>query len=104
MDLITKHEEILLVAIFKLKEDIYGARLKRYILETTGKDWNYGNLYCTLDQLVKKGYLEKSAGDPTPERGGRSKNFYNLTEPGLRVLQEVMEMNYNLWDGLDRIF
>ena len=100
MKILTKHEEILLIAIFKLQSEAYGARLKRYIYEITGKDWNYGNLYCTLDQLVNKRYIEKSVGDPTPERGGRSKNYYNLTGDGKEVLREVMKMNYALWEGV----
>ena len=70
MDLLTKLEEILLISIYRLKAEAYGARLKRFIHDLTGKDWNYGNLYCTLDQLVKKGYISKSEGDPTPSRGG----------------------------------
>lgn len=100
MDLLTKHEEILMIAIFRLRGEAYGARLKRFVFETTGKDWNYGNLYCTLDQLVKKRYLDKSTGNPTNERGGRSRNYYNITKAGLNVLQESMRINYALWDGI----
>ncbi len=100
MNILTKYEEILLVSIFKLKDEAYGAGLKQYILDKTGKDWNYGNLYCTLDQLVKKKYITKSTGDPTPERGGRSKNYYSLTDYGLRVLKESMQLNYKLWESI----
>ncbi len=100
MNLLTKYEEILLISIYKLGDEAYGARLKRYIFEVTGKDWNYGNLYCTLDQLVKKDYISKTAGDPTPERGGRSKHFFRLTVSGVKILNESMKMNYALWDGL----
>ena len=103
MNLLTKYEEILLVSIYKLKDEAYGAKLKRYIHEVTGKDWNYGNLYCTLDQLVKKRYIEKTIGDPTPERGGRSKNYYHLTGDGIKVLKSIMQVNYALWEGLSDI-
>lgn len=103
MNILTKYEEILLISIYKLNKEAYGARLKSYIFETTGKDWNYGNLYCTLDQLVKKKYIVKSTGEPTPERGGRSKNFYTVTNYGLDVLKESMKLNYALWDGIKEI-
>jgi len=103
MNLLTKYEEMLLIAIFKLQADAYGASIKRYIYEVTGKDWNYGNLYCTLDQLAKKKYVSKSVGDPTPERGGRSKHFYNLTAAGVEVLKETMHMNYALWDKMEEL-
>ncbi len=93
MKLLTKHEEILLYAIYKLKEGAYGAALKRFVFEVTGKDWNYGNLYCTLDQLTKKRFITKSVGEPSAERGGRSKNFYNLTDEGTVALKEALELN-----------
>ncbi len=93
MKLLTKHEEILLYAIYKLRDDAYGAALKRYVFDVTGKDWNYGNLYCTLDQLTKKKYITKTIGDPSSERGGRSKNFYHLTNEGTNALKEALELN-----------
>jgi DNA-binding PadR family transcriptional regulator len=98
--MLTKYEEILLVAVYKLQGNAYGAALKRYIRDVTGKDWNYGNLYCTLDQLVKKKYISKTIGEPTPERGGRSKNYYNLTSEGLEVLSESMRIYNALWEGI----
>ena len=75
MKVLTKHEEILLISIFKLKEEAYGAGLKRYIYELTGKDWNYGNLYCTLDQLVKKNIFQKAPAIRRLKEGGEVRIF-----------------------------
>jgi len=45
--------------------------------------------------------LETSLGDPTPERGGRAKKFYTLSEEGLRALAEARSDFLNMWDGVE---
>ena len=95
---ITKKEEILLVSILNLKEEAYGVFIRRRIKELTGKQWNYGTLYRMLDQLVKKGVLERKEGEPMPEKGGRRKNYYSLTKVGVEALQESYALQQSLWD------
>lgn len=96
---LTKHEEILLISILHLKQNAYGVYIRRHIKETTGKQWNYGTLYRMLDQLVKKGLLERKEGEPMPEKGGRRKNYYSLTKDGVEALQSAYSLNKALWGG-----
>ena len=63
---LTKNEEILLLTIFRLKQDAYGVYIRRHIKDATGEQWNYGTLYRMLDQLVKKGLLDRNEGAPAP--------------------------------------
>ena len=97
---VTKNEEILLLSIWRLKENAYGVSIKNQIREVTGKDWNYGTLYCTLDQLVKKGMLDKEEGKPMPERGGRRKIYYTVTAEGVKTMQDALELIRALWEGI----
>ena len=97
---LTKNEEIILLSIWRLGDDAYGVRIKRQIKDVTGKDWNYGTLYFTLDQLVKKGQLIKKEGKPMPERGGRRKIYYSLSSDGIETLQAALELQKALWDGI----
>ncbi|MCP4723975.1 MAG: PadR family transcriptional regulator [bacterium] len=100
---LTRLEEILLMAILRLKENAYGVTVKKEIEERAGKKLTIGALYFALDQLFKKGYVAKSTGDPTPERGGRSKTFYQLTPNGIKGLECARELHANLWDGVSEI-
>ena len=100
MDDITKNEEIIMLSILRLKEEAYGVAIKHQIKSVIGKEWNYGTLYCTLDQLVKKGFLDKTEGQPLPERGGRRKIYYSLSQEGVRVLRAALELKEALWDGM----
>lgn len=96
---LTKNEEILLLTIFHLKEEAYGVFIRRHIKDTIGEQWNYGTLYRMLDQLVKKGLLDRNEGAPMPEKGGRRKNYYTLTRTGVKALQQAYALHKSLWGG-----
>ena len=97
---LTRNEEIVLVSILKSRSDSYGVAIKNQIRRLTGEDWNYGLLYCTLDQLVKKGCLIKKEGKPVPERGGRRKMYYSISPSGRRALADAYELKQTLWEGI----
>ena len=83
MDLLSRVEEIYMVAVLELTDNAYGVTIKKQISQKTGKIISYGGLYFALDKLVKKGLLTKTAGEPTAKRGGRTKFYYALTNHGL---------------------
>jgi len=97
---LTKNEEIILLSIIRIQGNAYGVSIKQQIQALTGDDWNYGLLYCTLDQLVKKGLLVKREGKPIQERGGRRKMSYSISASGNRALKQAYELKETLWDGI----
>jgi PadR family transcriptional regulator PadR len=100
---ITVLEEIILTTIFRLNEEAYGVSIRRKVSEITKKDIIYGTLYNTLDQLLRKGYVRKKLGKPTPRRGGRGKIYYTLTANGLKALQYSRELHLRIWDGIPEL-
>lgn len=100
---LTKAEELLLLAILRLKKNAYGVVIRNDIHRTTGKSIAYGTLYFLLDQLTHKSHVEKFKGEPTPERGGRSKTYYRLTTEGIEALEESFELNKKAWKGFAEI-
>ena len=99
----TVSEEIVLTAIWRLKEDAYGISIRNKVVEVTGKEMIYGTLYNILDQLVRKGYVRKRQGMPVAKRGGRSKIYYRLTETGVQALQAARQLQKRIWDGLPEL-
>ena len=91
-------EEIFLLAVWKLKEKAYGVTIRQHVSQETGRIYPYGTLYSALDKLARKGYLTKSTGNPTPERGGRRKFYYHITREGKNALKTAMELKRLLWD------
>lgn len=104
MSNLTKNEEIILLSILRLEDNAYGVSIKNQIKKLTGKQWNYGLLYCALDQLARKGFLIKREGMPVPERGGRRKIFYSISRSGRRALEEAYELKEALWEGIGAAF
>ena len=101
MDFLTLSESILLLAIWRLKEKAYGVTIRKHVKEMTGKLYSYGTLYSFLDQLSRKRYVIKSVGDPTPQRGGRSKIFYRLSNEGIKALQSARELQKTIWEDTE---
>ena len=97
---LTKLEEVILVAIFRLDEEAYGVNIKNQIKQLVGRDYFYSTLYSTFEQLVRKGYLSKHFGDPTAVRGGKRKVFFHLTKTGHAVLMAAFERQRGIWDGI----
>ena len=97
---LTVAEEMILTAILRLGDNAYGVAIRRKVTEVTQKEFIYGTLYNLLDQLVRKGYVGKSRGTPTPERGGRSKIYYALTPEGVAALEFARSLHQKIWEGL----
>jgi len=97
MDLITRLEEAILIAILRLDDGAYGVTINREVSRIFGRTYTMGGLYCSFDQLYQKGLVSKTAADPSPERGGKSKTFYRLTREGKSALEEVRRHHETLW-------
>lgn len=103
MDVLTRREELLLLAVFKLEEEAYGLAIRDQLNEMTGTDHSVGAVYTPLKRLARRGLLETRKGEPTEERGGRSKRFYRLTARGVRALQEVRRLTESAWSDLPTV-
>ena len=88
---LTKVEETVMVAVWRLGEEAYGVTIKNQIKEAIGREYLYSTLYTVLEQLVNKGYLTKRYGEPTAERGGKRKIFFSISETGFESLKQAFE-------------
>jgi len=103
MKILSRSEEFLLLSIWRLHNNAYGVTIREQLRKATGKTWAFGALFVSLDRLVKKGHLTSFLSDPTPERGGRSKRIYKLTEDGLQALVKIKQIERSMWDDLPDI-
>jgi PadR family transcriptional regulator len=94
-------EQIVLLAVLRVGPDAYGVPIRGEIEARTGRSLTVGALYRTLDRLEEKGYVASSFGDPTPERGGRSKRYFKVRPTGLRALRASRDALAAMWDGLE---
>ncbi|MCP4724148.1 MAG: hypothetical protein GY863_03885 [bacterium] len=100
MEDLTKNEELILLSIWRLKEEAYGIAIRKNVMETTKRKLHYGSMYNTLYKLVQKGCVITEKSGPESRRGGRSKVLYNLTRDGKRALKESQKVHDLAWDGI----
>jgi DNA-binding PadR family transcriptional regulator len=100
MKLLSRTEEFILLAVLFLKDEAYSVTIRKRLSEAAGKNWSYGALFISLEQLVKKGFLTSSLTDPMPERGGRSKRIYTMTPEGHLALKEIKKIERKMWEEI----
>ena len=90
-------EQLLLYAVLHLQQTEAGAcgpTIRRTIEGGTGRVISPGAIYTALDRLERRGFIRSELGDPTPERGGKRKRFYQMRAPGeaaLRTTEATLE-------------
>jgi len=99
MKILTRADEILLLAILRLKDNAYGTSILKEIKVRTGKELSFGSLWVSLDSLARRGLINKRTAKETHPHGGRKKIFYRLTSSGILELQSTQKLNRRLWGG-----
>ncbi|MBN1271845.1 MAG: PadR family transcriptional regulator [Candidatus Aminicenantes bacterium] len=94
---LTKNEELILLFIWKLKDNAYGVTIRESFKQVSGKKLNYGSLYNTLYQLVRKGLVFSRDSESIPRQGGRHKILYYLTKEGEKALQRAQKIQQLAW-------
>ncbi len=100
MKLLSRSEEIVLLSIWKLQDNAYGITIREEIYKSTGQKWAIGAIYPPLHRLEKKGMVKTIKGEPMPERGGRSKVYYEVTDDGRKALAEIKRVSESIWRGV----
>lgn len=102
-DYLGEFEHIVILALLRLAARAYGVTVRQEIEARTGREVSIGAVYATLDRLQAKGYVKSQLGDPTPERGGRSKRFFRVTAQGIAAVNRTHRALRKMTDGLDVI-
>lgn len=90
-------EELVLLTIANLADGAYGSALLRDINERANRNLSLGALHSTLTRLEEKGYITSHLGEPTNERGGRRKRYFELTSTAISALNDMKSLRDELW-------
>jgi DNA-binding PadR family transcriptional regulator len=102
-DFLGEFEHVVLLALLRLVDNAYGVSVRQEIDQRTGRDVSIGAIYATLDRLERKGYVTSRLGDPTPERGGRSKRFFRVTARGRTAVNRTHDALHRMTEGLSLV-
>jgi PadR family transcriptional regulator, regulatory protein PadR len=100
-DYLGEFEHIVLIALLRLGDRAYGVTVRQEIETRAKREVSIGAIYATLDRLEAKGYVKSRLGEPTSERGGRSKRFFQVTAKGMTAVNRTHRTLQRLTAGLD---
>ncbi len=90
-------EQVVLLALGRLRGPSYGAAIHKEILETTGRDVSIPAVYVTLKRMERKGLV---TSDVTAQpSGGRATRNYRVLPAGDDALARSRALLERLWDG-----
>ncbi len=99
-DHLGEFEQLVMLALLRLKDDAYGMRVRREIQSRTERSVSIGSVYATLQRLERKGYVRSSVSDPEPIPGGRARKFFLVTRDGGQALLRTQESFQRMTAGL----
>ena len=91
-------EELVLLTIVILHDEAYGVSIQQDIEKRSDRNISIGALHSTLTRLEEKGFLKSHMGDPSQERGGRRKRFFEVTHRGKIALNHMKALRDELWN------
>lgn len=80
---LTKAQREVLEAVAAEGENAYGVPISDHL------DMSLGRMYITLEELLQDGYVTSRFGEATPERGGRRKRYFQLTDAGRAAVEQL---------------
>lgn len=94
-------ELVVLLALARVGNDAYGVSIYEEIQRITRRDTSIPAVYVTLARLEKKGLVSSRVGEPTGDRGGRAKKFFQVEPAGADALKRSRDMLERLWEGVE---
>lgn len=102
-DYLGEFEHIVVLALMRLGDTAYGVTVRQEIAKRIGRDVSVGAIYATLERLETKGYVTSRLGEPTAERGGRSKRFFWVTTKGVSAVNRTHWALLTMSEGLNLV-
>ncbi len=103
MQFLSRIEEILLLAIWKLGDDAYGIAIREQVEKETSVKWLSGAIYGPLSRLRKNGYVKTAIAENPSDQRGRPRIYYQLTPVGKEKLQAIQMLNRVMWANVPEV-
>ncbi|MFY0651003.1 MAG: PadR family transcriptional regulator [Cyclobacteriaceae bacterium] len=96
-------EEVILLTVGILEEEAYTVKLQEALLENSNRKATLSAIHTVLHRMEKKGFLESQFGEASPERGGKRKRVFRLTQLGQNILVRTRDARQSLWSKMPEL-
>ena len=94
-------EQLVLLALIRLGDEAYGIPVQQELARVAKRRATFATVYATLQRLEAKGFVRSRVGEPTAERGGRRKKYFEPTAAGTRALRRSIQATERMTRGID---
>lgn len=91
----TLEETVLIIVL--MKDRSYGVEVAKVYEAHMKQSISLPAIHMVLKRLGQKGLVTSDFGEPTPERGGKRKKYYQGTPAGYRLASEIQERRQQMW-------
>ncbi len=96
-------EEIVMLIIGVRYKEAYGVSIKKEIEARLSRNVSMGALHTALVRLEDKGYIRSRDGEPTEERAGRPKKYFEITALGAKAIAYAKDTRDELWRSIPKL-
>ena len=96
-------EEIVILTIGVLYKEAYGVAIKKEIETRLSRNVSMGAMHTALVRLEDKGYIKSINGEPTEERMGRPKKYFQITALGRKAIEYARDTRNDLWRAIPKL-
>src|SRR5829696_5139704 len=96
-------EEVVILTVGILYKEAYGVAVKKEIESRLKRNVSMGALHTALVRLEDKGYIKSYDGEPTEERMGRPKKYFQITALGRKAMEYTKDTRNALWRDIPRV-
>jgi DNA-binding PadR family transcriptional regulator len=100
-ELLGEVEHVVLLALLRLAGPQYGVPILDEIESRTGRKPSRAAVYIALQRLETKGLVRSRLGEPTAERGGRARRYFQLERAGLTALRDSRQALVSMWADIE---
>ena len=91
----TLEETVLIILL--MKDESYTVEIAQEYEKHLNQSISIPAVHIVLKRLEKKGLVKSFFGEPTAERGGKRKKYYQGTPTGFKVASELQNRRQQMW-------
>lgn len=93
-------QNLTILAVARLGEAATARAVRELLAEAAGRDVAVPTVFVTLTRLEDQGLLSSAEGAP-PERGGRRRRVFAVTDRGWDAVRSARAASERMWQGLE---
>jgi PadR family transcriptional regulator PadR len=96
-------EEAVLLALINAENELTIAEIYEVLTDKLKRGVSFGAIYTALDRMGEKKFITRRKGASLPERGGKARYYYKITNVGRAALIERQQTSAWLADSLSAV-